>query len=127
MLGVLCRFWLPAGVGRRGRRAAGRGGRALQRSPSSAAPPACIPACLPSCLQSFLLSELGTSGSLDGTQRLIVKGRFLPKAFETVLRRWVLAGWLAGLWVLAGWSWRGAAVHTHLHSTSQSTDTSTQT
>ena len=43
--------------------------------------------------QQFLLSELGTSGSLDGTQRLIVKGRFLPKAFETVLRRW---GGLAG-------------------------------
>ncbi|KAI3430616.1 hypothetical protein D9Q98_005208 [Chlorella vulgaris] len=37
----------------------------------------------------FLLSELGTSGSLDGTQRLIVKGRFLPKAFETVLRRYI--------------------------------------
>ncbi|PRW32892.1 Eukaryotic translation initiation factor 2 subunit beta [Chlorella sorokiniana] len=37
----------------------------------------------------FLLAELGTSGSLDGTQRLIVKGRFLPKAFETVLRRYI--------------------------------------
>jgi translation initiation factor 2 subunit 2 len=37
----------------------------------------------------FLLSELGTSGSLDGTQRLVVKGRFLPKAFETVLRRYI--------------------------------------
>lgn len=31
----------------------------------------------------------GTSGSLDGQQRLIVKGRFLPKSFETVLRRYV--------------------------------------
>lgn len=37
----------------------------------------------------FLLAELGTSGSLDGQQRLIVKGRFLPKSFETVLRRYV--------------------------------------
>ena len=37
----------------------------------------------------FLLAELGTSGSLDGQQRLIVKGRFLPKAFEGVLRRYV--------------------------------------
>lgn len=41
----------------------------------------------PHAPQQFLLAELGTSGSLDGTQRLIVKGRFLPKVFETVLRR----------------------------------------
>lgn len=47
------------------------------RAPSAALPP----------VQQFLLAELGTSGSLDGTQRLIVKGRFLPKVFETVLRR----------------------------------------
>lgn len=37
----------------------------------------------------FLLAELGTSGTLDGQQRLIVKGRFLPKAFEGILRRYV--------------------------------------
>ncbi|KAG2438733.1 hypothetical protein HXX76_005278 [Chlamydomonas incerta] len=37
----------------------------------------------------YLLAELGTSGNLDGQQRLIVKGRFLPKSFETVLRRYV--------------------------------------
>jgi len=36
----------------------------------------------------YLMGELGTSGSLDGTQRLIVKGRFLPKAFEGVLRKY---------------------------------------
>ena len=30
-------------------------------------------------VQAFLLAELGTSGNLDGQQRLIVKGRFLPK------------------------------------------------
>ena len=41
------------------------------------------------CYVSFLLAELGTSGNLDGQQRLIVKGRFLPKAFEGVLRRYV--------------------------------------
>ena len=45
------------------------------------------PRCCSDFMQTFLMSELGTSGSLDGTQRLIVKGRFLPKAFETVLRR----------------------------------------
>lgn len=38
---------------------------------------------------SFLLSELGTSGSLDGQQRLVVKGRFAPKNFEGILRRYV--------------------------------------
>lgn len=40
-------------------------------------------------VQAFLLAELGTSGNLDGDlERLIVKGRFLPKAFEGVLRRY---------------------------------------
>ena len=43
----------------------------------------------PEHVQLFLLAELGTSGSLDGQSRLIVKGRFLPKAFEGVLRRYV--------------------------------------
>lgn len=40
-------------------------------------------------VSNYLLAELGTSGSLDGQQRLVVKGRFLPKGFETVLRRYV--------------------------------------
>ena len=39
-------------------------------------------------VQLFLMAELGTSGSLDGQQRLICKGRFQPKAFEGVLRRY---------------------------------------
>lgn len=43
----------------------------------------------PEHLQSYLLAELGTSGSLDGQQRLILKGRFLPKAFEGCLRRYM--------------------------------------
>mmetsp|Transcript_29278 Transcript_29278/g.93679 ORF Transcript_29278/g.93679 Transcript_29278/m.93679 type:complete len:260 (+) Transcript_29278:175-954(+) len=43
----------------------------------------------PDHVQAFLLAELGTSGSLDGQQRLIVKGRFLPKVFEGILRRYV--------------------------------------
>jgi len=38
----------------------------------------------------FILAELGTSGSLDGTQRLVVRGRFLPRAFENVLRRYMI-------------------------------------
>jgi len=37
----------------------------------------------------YLLVELGTTGSLDGQKRLIVKGRFMPKVFEGILRRYV--------------------------------------
>ncbi len=33
--------------------------------------------------------DLSCSGNLDGQQRLIVKGRFLPKGFENVIRRYV--------------------------------------
>lgn len=43
----------------------------------------------PEHLQAYLMAELGTSGSLDGQQRLIIKGRFLPKAFEGCLRRYM--------------------------------------
>lgn len=43
----------------------------------------------PEHLQQYLLAELGTSGSLDGQQRLVIKGRFLPKAFEGCLRRYM--------------------------------------
>lgn len=43
----------------------------------------------PDHVMSFLLAELGTSGSLDGQQRLVVKGRFAPKNFEGILRRYI--------------------------------------
>ncbi|KAI3771269.1 hypothetical protein L6452_02429 [Arctium lappa] len=43
----------------------------------------------PEHAMTFLLAELGTSGSLDGQQRLVVKGRFAPKNFEGILRRYV--------------------------------------
>lgn len=43
----------------------------------------------PDHAMAFLLAELGTSGSLDGQQRLVVKGRFAPKNFEGILRRYV--------------------------------------
>ncbi|KAJ0007604.1 hypothetical protein Pint_30669 [Pistacia integerrima] len=44
----------------------------------------------PDHVMAFLLVELGTSGSLDGQQRLVVKGRFAPKNFERILRRYVI-------------------------------------
>jgi translation initiation factor 2 subunit 2 len=37
----------------------------------------------------FLLAELGTTGSIDGNQCLIVKGRFQQKHFESVLRKYI--------------------------------------
>ncbi|KAH9608794.1 hypothetical protein KSS87_019687 [Heliosperma pusillum] len=43
----------------------------------------------PEHVMAFLLAELGTSGSLDGQQRLVIKGRFAPKNFEGILRRYV--------------------------------------
>jgi len=39
---------------------------------------------------SYMMAELGTSGTLDGQQRLIIKGRFLPKVFEGVLRHYFI-------------------------------------
>ncbi|MED6172894.1 Eukaryotic translation initiation factor 2 subunit beta [Stylosanthes scabra] len=38
----------------------------------------------------FLLADLRTKGSLDGQQRLVVKGRFAPKNFEATLRRYII-------------------------------------
>ncbi|XP_078158135.1 eukaryotic translation initiation factor 2 subunit beta-like [Carex rostrata] len=42
----------------------------------------------PEHLMAFLLTELGTSGSLDGRQRLVVKGRFPSKNFGSILRKY---------------------------------------
>ncbi|ORZ23636.1 domain found in IF2B/IF5-domain-containing protein [Absidia repens] len=38
----------------------------------------------------FLFAELGTTGSVDGAQRLIIKGRFQQKQIENVLRRYIV-------------------------------------
>ncbi|GMT00691.1 hypothetical protein PENTCL1PPCAC_22865 [Pristionchus entomophagus] len=37
----------------------------------------------------FLMAELGTTGSIDGNNCLIVKGRFQQKHFESVLRKYI--------------------------------------
>ncbi|WVQ96406.1 hypothetical protein IAU59_003511 [Kwoniella sp. CBS 9459] len=39
---------------------------------------------------SFLYSELGTTGSVDGAQRLIMKGRYNQKQIENVLRKYIV-------------------------------------
>merc|ERR1712227_455420 len=44
----------------------------------------------PEHLIQFLFAELGTSGSIDGEKRLVLKGKFQPKQMESVLRRYIL-------------------------------------
>ncbi|KZW00967.1 hypothetical protein EXIGLDRAFT_112772 [Exidia glandulosa HHB12029] len=38
----------------------------------------------------FLFAEMGTTGSVDGNGRLVIKGRFLQKQVENVLRRYIV-------------------------------------
>jgi len=38
----------------------------------------------------FLFSEMGTTGSVDGAGRLVIKGRFQQKQVENVLRRYIV-------------------------------------
>jgi translation initiation factor 2 subunit 2 len=42
----------------------------------------------------FLFAELGTNGSVDGSRRLVIKGRFQQKQIENVLRRYIGGYWL---------------------------------
>uniref|UniRef100_A0A2P2HWL2 Eukaryotic translation initiation factor 2 subunit 2 n=1 Tax=Hirondellea gigas TaxID=1518452 RepID=A0A2P2HWL2_9CRUS len=44
---------------------------------------------IPKHVLQFLLAELGTSGSIDGNNQLIIKGRFQQKQIENVLRRYI--------------------------------------
>jgi translation initiation factor 2 subunit 2 len=37
----------------------------------------------------YLFSELGTNGSVDGSRRLVIKGRFQQKQIENVLRKYI--------------------------------------
>lgn len=37
----------------------------------------------------FLFAEMGTTGSVDGAGRLVIKGRFQQKQIENVLRRYL--------------------------------------
>lgn len=44
----------------------------------------------PEHLIQYLFAELGTTGSIDGEKRLILKGKFQPKQMESVLRRYII-------------------------------------
>merc|ERR1739841_183815 len=35
----------------------------------------------------FMLAEMGTTGSIDASSRMVIKGRFPPKAIEQIIRR----------------------------------------
>lgn len=42
-------------------------------------------------LTAYLFAELGTIGSVDGSRRLVIKGRWTPAQLETVLRKYISA------------------------------------
>jgi len=43
----------------------------------------------PRHLMAFLLAELNTSGSIDGTKQLLIKGRYQPSQIEELVKRYV--------------------------------------
>lgn len=43
----------------------------------------------PEHVLAFVLAEAGSTGSIDGTGRLIIRGRFQPKHVENLLRRYI--------------------------------------
>jgi translation initiation factor 2 subunit 2 len=43
----------------------------------------------PKHLMEFIFAELGTSGSVDGAQRLMIKGRYTQKNMENVLKKYI--------------------------------------
>ena len=40
-------------------------------------------------VNAFMLAEMGTTGSIDASNRMVIKGRFPPKAIEQIIRRYV--------------------------------------
>ncbi|KAF4972361.1 hypothetical protein FZEAL_9610 [Fusarium zealandicum] len=41
-------------------------------------------------LTAYLFAELGTSGSVDGSRRLVIKGRFQQKQIENMVRKYII-------------------------------------
>eukprot|EP01039_Chlorochromonas_danica_P007863 gene7863-8675_t len=37
----------------------------------------------------FMMAELGTEGSIDGAKRLVIRGKFVPKYIESLLRKYI--------------------------------------
>jgi translation initiation factor 2 subunit 2 len=38
----------------------------------------------------FFMAELGTEGSIDGSQRLVIRGKYVPKYIESLLRKYIV-------------------------------------
>ncbi len=38
----------------------------------------------------FMMAELGTEGSIDGSKRLVIRGKFAPKYIESLLRKYIV-------------------------------------
>jgi|EP01083_Nonionella_stella_P040614 translation initiation factor 2 subunit 2 len=38
----------------------------------------------------FFMAELGTDGSIDGNQRLVIKGKYVPKYIESLLKKYIV-------------------------------------
>ncbi len=39
---------------------------------------------------SFVVAELGTEGSVDGNHRLVLRGKYVPKVIESLLRKYIV-------------------------------------
>lgn len=37
----------------------------------------------------FMMAELGTEGSIDGSARLVIKGKFVPQYIESLLKKYI--------------------------------------
>jgi len=44
----------------------------------------------PEHVYAFFMAELGTEGSIDGNNRLIIRGKYVPKYIESLLRKYVV-------------------------------------
>lgn len=38
----------------------------------------------------FFMAELGTEGSIDGNQRLVIRGKYVPKYIESLLKKYIM-------------------------------------
>jgi len=38
----------------------------------------------------FFMAELGTEGSIDGNQRLVIRGKYVPRYIESLLRKYIV-------------------------------------
>ncbi len=43
----------------------------------------------PDHVYQFFMAELGTEGSIDGNQRLVIRGKYVPKYIESLLRKYI--------------------------------------